>query len=130
MSNGDDDGIQRRRAYIGRGVEHEFFGYITDIATELQVYAEAEYATVDEALEWARQHAAEVVLTYGGTGDSVFSAGAVDYGGSRGPLPRWPPDPHLREQIDEAVRLERYHAAKTSAGRLGVDPDSVREDDQ
>jgi hypothetical protein len=61
-----------RRAYIGRGAGDDFFGYVTDIATEQEVYEEGEWSDVETALAWARERADEVALTYGGSSDAVF----------------------------------------------------------
>lgn len=111
-----------RRAYIGRGAGDDFFGYVTDIATEQEVYEEGEWSDVETALAWARERADEVALTYGGSSDAVFSAGVAYYRGAGDvPLARWPPDDAVREAIDHAVERERDHPPAPRPGQLGVE---------
>lgn len=97
----------QRRAYIGRGAGDEFVGYVTDVATGQAIYEEGEWSGVDAALQWARERADQVVLTYGGGSDSRFSAGVTGVTGRDGaPLPSWPPAKAVREAIDRAVEEE------------------------
>ncbi|HSZ04364.1 MAG TPA: hypothetical protein VK778_04085 [Solirubrobacteraceae bacterium] len=127
MDAGD---TSQRRAYIGRGRGADFFGYVTDIATEHEIYDEGEWSTVEAALVWARELANEVVLTYGGSESSVFSAGATYYQGvGKAALRRWPPDETARAEIDRAVRLERDNPPPARSAGLSVErPMIVRED--
>lgn len=127
MNVGD---IAQRRAYIGRGRDVDFCGYITDIATGHEIYEEGEWNDVDAALAWARQRAYEVVLTYGGSESSVFSAGAAYYRGvGQTALRRWPPDEATRAEIDRAVRLELDDRSPASPSALGVERPMVVRDD-
>lgn len=119
----------QRRGYIGRGSDEDFFGYITDIATGQEIYDEGEWNGVEAALAWARERADEVVLTYGGSESSVFSAGATYYRGvGKAALRRWPPDETARAEIDRAVRLER-DPSFARPGRLRVERPMIVRDD-
>jgi hypothetical protein len=123
--------IADRRAYIGRGVDREFFGYITDIATGQSVYDEGEWSDVETALAWARARANEVVLTYGASSDTVFSAGISYYRGSGDtPVAQWPPDDSVKAAIDRAVRGELDDPQQSDVGRLRVERPEIQDDRQ
>jgi Big-like domain-containing protein len=66
---------------------------------------------LDEALEWARARATQVVLCYGGYGTARFSAGDEPY--LYEDLPSWPPSQRRLDEIDESVR--KAEAAEPAA---------------
>jgi hypothetical protein len=114
----------RLRAYIGREPDGSaFVGYIIDTGTsDGPLEHGGPWANVDEALQWARDRAQEVVLTYGFTAGSVFSAGVVYTKGdtSQDALPTWPPDDHTLRAIDEAVARRITGEGLVSDEGLGV----------
>jgi hypothetical protein len=114
-----NDKSSTRRAYLGRGVGNEFFGYVTDIATEQEVYEEGDWDDVDTALVWARERADEIVLTYGLNEDSVFSAGVTYYKGTgEDGLPRWPPPQAVKASIERAIYHDDNDPHPAGVGRL------------
>lgn len=119
-----------RCAYIGRGFDDEFFGYVTDVATGQEVFEEGEWSDVESALVWARARADQVVLTYGGKRDAVFSAGVTQAERDGMVLPVWPPSADARRAIDRAVE-ESDRPRAPMPGELGVArPMVVRDDTQ
>jgi hypothetical protein len=109
-------------------VGDEFFGYITDTVTEQEVYEDGVWHGVETALAWARERADQVVLTYGGGRDSVFSAGVRYHrGAADAPLPQWPPDRTVIDAIDQAVRDEPKRRPRP--GKLGVVRPMIVQDD-
>jgi len=109
------------RAYIGRDGLDEFFGHITDIPARKEILEKGEWPDVETALAWARERADQIVLTYGGDDESVFSAGPTYYAGTgEKPLQTWPPDKAIQEAIDEKIQHEREHPLPPPPGSLGV----------
>lgn len=61
-----------------------------------------EFETVDEAIDWARQHASTVHVVLGFSQPQVFSAGERYDAGEDpvdDPLPQWPPAPEIRARL-------------------------------
>jgi hypothetical protein len=119
------------RAYIGRSPDGDgFFGYVTDTAAEARPLESAgPWPTIDEALDWARVRANQIVVTYGFTQDSVFSAGVTycDGGDPNLPLPTWPPDSTIIARVDREVRdAVTAKSPEDSNDRLGVTEPEVR----
>ncbi len=119
-----------RRAYVARGLD-EFIGYVTDSASESEVYEEGAWSDVEAALGWARERADEVVVRYGFDRGSFFSAGVrrVRRLGEE-PLPRWPPNDAVRRAIDETVERDGELRVPADIALLSVvEPMIVRDDD-
>lgn len=129
MNTNHPTSTAQRRAYIGRGTGGGFFGYVTDVATGQAIYEEGEWNGIDAALQWARERADQVVVTYGGGGDSRFSAGVTGVTGRDGaPLPLWPPTKAVREAIDRAVD-ESDRRSPPMPGELGAARAMIVRDD-
>jgi hypothetical protein len=122
------------RAYLGRSPDGEaFFGYVTDTVTEAAPLEEAgPWPTIGEALAWARSRARQVVVTYGFTPESMFSAGAEYYEGGdpTAPLPEWPPEAANLDMLDRQVARQVASTPEPpTTDQLGVtEPDQTAED--
>lgn len=109
-----------------------FTAYVTDAATEMLHADEGGlWNKLDEALAWARARANQVVLTYGFTHESVFSAGAdyYDGGDTAHPLPVWPPGRATISAIDNQVgQVVEETPPPATSDQLGVTEPEVREE--
>jgi hypothetical protein len=104
-----------------------FTGYLTDHETHSQIFEEGEWTDLEAALAWASERADRVVLTYGGSRDAVFSAGAVYWPGEGAePLPQWPPEESMRARIDAEAEREAP-AEDSGSDRLGVEQPEIVE---
>jgi len=113
------------RAYVGREPDgHRFSAYLTDRDESTVVEQGDVWQSLDEALDWARQRARRVVLTYGWSEDAVFTAGVDPVPG----LPLWPPSDDRRRMIDEAVSRGLREVPRATPQRLGIDEPEIRAD--
>jgi hypothetical protein len=108
-----------QRAYVGREPDgNGFTGYVVKLDTEENILDEGgPWLDVEAALAWARERAAEVLLRYGFSGDTLFSAGDRQYG-RRGEFPTWPQARNASEPSTKTSRVGRVPQTLTVARAL------------
>jgi hypothetical protein len=110
-------------AYVGRDPDGSFSGYVEDVAGHRVIEEGGSWQSVDDALAWARTRAARVILTYGFTGGTVFSAG-LEYepGTAAHALPEWPPIDAIVRAIDSevAAKVNDYRQSQSPSHKLGI----------
>jgi hypothetical protein len=111
-------------AFVGRAPSSEGFIAHLDHIDQSEMPPEVlatggPWASLEDALGWARARAPQLVLTYGYSEADVFSAGAEPYAGET--LPAWPPPDAQRASIDAAVqRIEAAPPSSKGQDQLGV----------
>jgi hypothetical protein len=126
-------GYDEQIAYVAREwvpatASPQFSAYVMSDDSETAHLLEetASAGSVEDALTWARARAARVVLSYGYSGDGVFSAGHKYHDGDsdEAPLPLWPPPADVLAEID--AKAARLQVPTGDTWRLGVEEPEER----